>query len=263
MSGKSEYGIVGYFDILGYKSFLDNNPSLDKSVTDVLAIIDKTPQEVSEFWKGFQPADSPSHFRDIRWLVVSDSIIGTLACDAKSGITFAELTAFLVVASMLSEKMFRHGLSVRGTITYGEYITVRTKTSSGFAGRPFVMAYEAAQCVDMAGVVIVDNDRKCEQIIKEIRDDKTKLHLIYDYKVPLKGGGAKPMLILNTALGLFHEPNMYVVQNFPKNCPNLREAVIQSFGAYKKDITPEMYSKVDNTEVLLQFLKGRNPSAFE
>ena len=115
---------MGFFDILGYRSFLKSGRSeVTFRVVDILHGLPQTIRERSADLTG-DAKDSLMLLDRVKPSVVSDSILLRLSCgknghDDNKGLL---ANAFFVVACVLERMMFDAGLPLRGAIAFGDFI---------------------------------------------------------------------------------------------------------------------------------------------
>src|SRR5947207_965988 len=105
---KIQNGLIGFFDILGYQSFLENNDE-DIAVIEVLNTINNIGRIVSNsIIKSLkEPDDSGREILDnIQWLVFSDTILMAMEWDEPN---LYEWVLFSVAAIRLCREMFDFG----------------------------------------------------------------------------------------------------------------------------------------------------------
>jgi len=119
-------GLIGFFDILGYQNFLENN-SATESALNVLKIITDIPKEIKHLNK--QVAKTTPDIKDfddhLKHLVFSDTLVFTLDYPENVDAEWIDnARVFIEAASAaLTAKMFENGLPVRGVIHEGDFIT--------------------------------------------------------------------------------------------------------------------------------------------
>lgn len=237
-------GYIGFFDILGYQSFLKNNT--DEAIQDeVLDFISSVEKPSADLYKKVFPLIAGGElepqvkaaFEKIKWLVFSDTIVFTL----EPGSTKDEVIYFLAVlgaAKNLMFKMFDYGLPLRGGLHYGEY----KFTEHSMAGRGIVEAYESGKVLNLSTCVLTD------QILERLRElEKVDVKLksiiqefICPYKTPLSTG------VRETLFNLKSESIVWVGSH------DLREFVHEKFWAHGKDLgDSRAVEKVEETERFL------------
>jgi hypothetical protein len=147
-------GFVGFFDILGYGSFLESGiTDVTSKVVEILATL---PQWVGEELKGHLgnavDADMQSELEQVVPLVVSDSILLRSAYDENCDLRkrASQAASFVMAADVLQRKMFEFGLPLRGAIAFGDFI-VRGYV---FAGKPIIDAYKLGHGLQLAACAI-------------------------------------------------------------------------------------------------------------
>lgn len=122
-------GLIGFFDILGYQNFLENNSATD-SAQKVLDMITEIPKKVKNI--GLTTAEllpeKDNHYfikftENFNHLVFSDTVVFTLnyPVDADSVWIKKAQHTMSYYASILMANMFRNGLPMRGVIHEGDF----------------------------------------------------------------------------------------------------------------------------------------------
>lgn len=249
-------GLVGLFDILGYRVFLEKN-SPETAAEKVMAVLNtlvslsqKMPRKMVE---PFAPVLGEKSFpsfakmvNEIEWLVFSDTVLLTLDLSncADRQVKGSYWGVFLMQCCSLWRSMFEFGLPLRGAITKGPYLVHKTC----FAGKPIVEAHELANDINCAGVVIAASAIEwCKAETPKHPGIPSILH--YDYSFPSKAKG----FVENTALNVMFAPEA----NQEKWAGDIRQLVHESFWAHGKSVGSGVPEKIENTERLLRFLKMR------
>jgi hypothetical protein len=242
-------GLVGYFDILGYQSFLDNNDASDEAVAKTLKAFKELPKSVSELARATVKNDH-------RWnaiitgtetLIFSDTILLTSAYAAEEDLETKEVRWLLFVyqCAIFQRTMFDFGLPVRGAISFGSYVV----EDACFAGKPIVEAYRLTSKIDAALACFSKSATKeFEEVHKGEKVRTAFAGFACDYLVPLKTGEPARMAVIN-----FAKPNGAQFQSL---AGEERQLVSECFWKHRKDIPPSAYAKLTHTEMALRYLKG-------
>ncbi len=235
-----QQGAIGFFDILGYQSILENNKTEDemnKAVVDVLETINEIEtanlSQYSIYDNEHGIANSIDHY--VKRLIFSDTIILSLnfTSDLAKKIHNDSLWhIFIKSCGKLFWHMFSKGLPLRGAISFGKYII----HESSFVGLPVIEACKLSNKLDLSACVLTGN------VAKEISKYKCKMREDYpiEYLVPTKEG----------------EERLFVLNSNPCNHDkDIREQVLSSFWKHNKDIPTSVRSKVDNTVQWLTYLR--------
>jgi hypothetical protein len=218
-------GLIGFFDILGYQEFLDANPAepaAENAAQKVLDALLRLDEEMSQkVLKLFGPdvsEDVAEMVNAIKLFVFSDTVLLTLDLSKvdpqRQG--FYWLT-FLMQCSSLWMRMFEFGLPLRGAITKGPYLVQK----ACFAGKPIVEAYQLANDLNCAGVVIAGS------VIESFKHIPLKT-LHFDYSFPSK----TKVFVEHAALNvMFARP-----ENQEKWAGDIRQLVHESFWAHNKSV---------------------------
>lgn len=247
---KTQDGLIGFFDILGYQSFLENN-DVETAVVEVLNTLNNIGTTVnSRIMRSLGELDERDNeiLDKIQWRVFSDTIL--LAMEWKEPNLY-EWVVFSLAAIRLCRHMFDFGLPLPGAIKNGKYVI----SEFCFAGRVMVDAHNSEKRLNLAGCSI---DEELVNIIKEeesTRGATFSTRIAVRYMTPLKHGQYERMSLLN----YFLMPD----QISPKpNAVDIPQLVLNSFWAHRKDIVEDAALKARNTESFLRFLAHKFPDAF-
>lgn len=156
--------LVAFLDIMGFKDMVARQFSLiETKLTSLSKFISDTIRED----EGYQ------------YLIFSDSII--IYVSAAKTNAFPSL---LKKVGRIVEKSISLGLPIKGAIAKGE-CTVCMDTKPFFFGQPIIDAYTLEESVVLYGVVLHNTVEELAE--KELKESG----LVYDYKVPLKGGASR------------------------------------------------------------------------
>lgn len=163
-----EERLVAFLDIMGFKDMVARHFStIEDKLTDLSKFISDTIREE----EGYQ------------YLIFSDSIIIYVSADKEN--VFQEL---LERISKIVEKSISLGLPIKGAVAKGE-CTVCMDAKPFFFGQPIIDAYTLEESVVLYGVVLHNTVEELAE--KELAKSK----LVFDYKVPLKGGTSKHYIL--------------------------------------------------------------------
>lgn len=237
-------GIVGFFDILGYKSFLANN-SVEQAAQEVLDTLSNIDKRVGDL---MFPSKEKSHEKllaKFKWLVFSDTILLTTTFeDAKDARAKAHhWISFVLVCLMLNRHLFDYGLPLRGCLSNGHFLLV----NNCFAGEPIIKCYEMVKDLELAATVLTDDAKKhLEGLTREAGLDPQFASIgMLDYLVPRKSEKKEKLRTLNPC-GVWAP----FIPEIKKT--DIRQYVLDSFWSFKKDLPPEVIQKVTNTELFLR-----------
>jgi len=249
--------MVGFFDILGYQSFLINNEP-EGVALEVLNMLTKTPGRIQSYINSKIPRLNKQLIKKVKWFVFSDTILLTcFATEEKIVFKTAEWLFFMLTCSLLQRNMLDFGLPIRGAITTGAFINKDYCS----AGRPIVEAYQISRDIDMAATVLSKGAHQdLIQTIEQFNsttNEPTDLFetFIVEYLVPFKTQGPVRCPTLN-----FFALDSPTGQEPTKD---LTQLVFEAFWKHNKDISSEAGRKARNTEEYLRFLKYKYPKAFE
>jgi hypothetical protein len=249
-------GVISFFDILGYRSFLQSNSAIG-TAEQVLKFIASVGEETSQILRGVQK-DAKNEVRQIHtavascsnWIVFSDTIIHTIQFDEAHpmGPLFqgALISEAVFSAALLQNSMFEYGLPTRGVMHFGEFLSHK----NCLAGKAVVEAYEQLEKVDLAGVVLtacflekIEDFKKLDNGVLE----KTLSGQIADFLVPFSDGSEKTMGILNFTNGLWKKQFRDI---------DIKQLVSEKFWAFGKHISNKVDRKVQNTEKMLRYFRS-------
>jgi hypothetical protein len=249
MELKTEKGMVGFFDVLGYQNIIDNNKISDAAhilSESFTRIPERVENKLSESLKESKKTYELIKDR-MKFIIISDSIIIAipflrLTEDEKNlelvkkGNEF-QLLYFFISASFLLHLSFDEGFPLRGAIDYGEfYVQDRT-----FAGKPFINAYRIANRLEISGCVLT---KEAETEFRNYVKKDTIDDFFFSYLVPLKNNESERYLTMKW-LCPFKE-----LGEPPKD---IRQYIVDKFHAHNKDVTRDVFPKIDNTEMILRY----------
>jgi len=264
---KPQEGIIGLYDILGYKDFLDNN-SFDTAVKDidnVLKTISNSDKYITnKIFDIFMRSHNANEIivkkllRQMRWFIFSDTIIqvSTFKKDERPGSKYNKWLIFLIASLVLNRYMFNSGLPLRGAITTGNFLFRKLC----FAGKPIIEAYELANSLDLSACVITDEAyNESATLINSSKYEKVKKlfnALIIKYQIPKNDKSSntdnqnqKSLFTLNLLV-----PKALKLSIIKKDV-DLYKCVLNKFKMHNKRVTEkEVLRKVENTKKLFECL---------
>lgn len=267
--------IVGFLDILGYESFLENNepeevaniikevlPNCAKTVSGHLApliggiLSEKLPEgiEKNNFMSAVKSVESCIFSDTI--LLYAESVImdkedakkkmGPLGIEQGHLVNFLQWAYFADFCSELFSYMLLKGLPLRGAISYGDVLV----SDNCFAGRPIVDAYKFSKEIKFAGIAFCDSTESFidDLIWKADKGDANRGSDIYFNKI------LAPFVnhpdIDSTREGRFRVINFLSHGHFMSEAggQKVSDVVLDSFSAHKKDIGDmKVLEKIENT----------------
>jgi hypothetical protein len=249
-------GIIGFFDILGYENYLHHNEP-EEAARTVLAFLPRAgSQAVEKLLKMFpdvQKTDpsAEARFREIRWVVFSDTVLASLSFSEPEAIKDRKLAcrSFTAAMSVFCRHMFAAGLPVRGVINFGDFVV----QEACFAGRCIIDAYSFGKKLELAACVV---HPLSEEQFKATRGGLAPDRLVFPYQIPTKDNSANRLLTLNYVtwgkeLGFEDMSGQ-----------DIRQAVLSAFWRHNKDLPLSAMNKLENTEVLIRHFKERYPADF-
>ncbi|MGD0626388.1 MAG: hypothetical protein ABSB32_16925 [Thermodesulfobacteriota bacterium] len=255
-----EYGIVAFFDILGYRNLILNN-KIETTASIALEIINKIPLFVRSYVLTAIPrADAQEIASDIlnhmSWRMFSDTIFNCLSLE-KDGIKALNIMKwgiFLASCLSLQRYSFDEGLPLRGAISTGYYFL----KDNCFIGQPVIEAYDLCQEQDWAGGALTEKTgRELNHILGKTQAKKAAYNIdnfLSLYPVPMKDGRNVTLLCFRWggARNLLSIPPLFDY----KGSEGLNEYVAGRFQAHSKGSPSNLKSKIDNTKKFLQFIKS-------
>lgn len=227
-------GLIAFFDILGYQSFLNNNTEMQHTSTirKVLELVRSTPETIDGIRQATkiiaQKQDPDS--KGIQSVVFSDTIIIWFKYppNADDNIKMKYLGWLSFTSAVLFREMFSKGLPLRGAIVEGEFEVMEMS----FAGKAVSDAHKLASELNFSGIVYSSN------IIQ------TKNPFCVPYLSPLKTT-ERPLNQLNWFLILEDS----VANELLKD---IELAILESFWMHNKDCNMAVDEKVRNTAKLIR-----------
>ena len=242
-------GYIGFFDILGYRSFLRNN-SATESAQSVLKLISSIDQRVLKRNTPVGMSDTQkARFESMRtntnWLIFSDTILLTIQIEeglSKDEHAYRAMYFLMHCASVVSE-MFLDGLPVRGALHWGSYVFEQTC----IAGTGIVECYDMCSGIELSTACVSDS---CMEHLTEAASVaamwKALLHaFVTPYLIPMKTGETKGHVL---DWWLIAEPRLDESIRV-----DIDQAVWSAFWKHGKDISTTVDSKVLNTIKLARF----------
>ena len=245
----SRYGIVGFFDILGYSSILENNGA-EGATKEVLAILTNLEDRIGQqFHDAFQkPEVVQKVLTQFNWLVFSDTILLTTTLDKDSSVDarYNRWKWFFFASLVLNRSMFDSGLPLRGAVATGEFVVEK----NCFAGKAIVEAYTLGHDLDLAASVLTNGaETEFFSLANKVNDPGVGAFseaMLPRYLIPRKGGIEDRLRAFNIVAirgGGFEQ----------LESRDIRQYVCKSFWRHNKDLRQSEHSKVLNTEMFLRF----------
>ncbi|MBN2604000.1 MAG: hypothetical protein JXA91_07715 [Candidatus Thermoplasmatota archaeon] len=244
----SKNGIIGFFDILGYKEILTNNE------------IAYTLQVIQEFFNSYEQKlinlhanqDPTSMMGSIRNLlnfsesaIFSDTILFCLPLgEDNSPICWI---TFLEACRNLCWDMFIKGIPLRGGIAIGEYFL----KDRYIAGKPFIEAHNACSVQQWAGCAFTPSAANSLLLAK--KKDITQIILnraAIEYQVPIKSKTNNTNCFPSLALNWLNYSDSKEI--FKNN--SIANVILSKFNEHGKKITDtSVEEKVANTTKFLEY----------
>ncbi len=260
-------GLIGWFDILGYRQMLVQNEAED--VVNILAeTILCIPSEITERFTGTtQSADVGrivAHIAgQLEWLPFSDTVLVTLDCS--SALEPAERAErfiyFLHFCQSFFNGTFVRGTPMRGAVHFGDFLIGRIEGVSErvFAGRGIGEAEQESGKQDWSGCILTERAEDQKLAVVDSVQDKSWAgefdKLLIRYPAPLKGGVLEQRLALNWLFPNFNRRRL-------RDGQTIRDMVTASFVMHGKTVTQGVASKLTNTELFVCFCRAENERRF-
>jgi hypothetical protein len=256
-------GVVAFFDILGYKSFLRNG-KCDEAAELVVRTIAQAETDIVSYLQGTSAGEAEaqefmSHVGRVTWVVFSDTLL--LLCPFEDMMSEREAArrwhVIILSAQILSKHMFEEGLPLRGCISYGQFI----QEENCFAGKTILDAHDTANSLEMAASVVhstaFEELRRVVEPFANAQELTAKILLIgsiVDYAVPTK-----------TSKMTLHTLNFTVVKGIAR-VPNAwlgdcTDIVMRSFKKHNKTLGDKERAMAENTASYLSFLETKFPGS--
>jgi len=263
---RSQEGIIGLYDILGYKNFLNNN-SFDTAVKDIDNVLKTIANSDKYITKKVFDIFMRSHnaneilvkklLRQMKWFVFSDTIIqvSTFKKDERPGNKYNKWLVFLIASLVLNRYMFKSGLPLRGAITTGNFLFRKLC----FAGKPIIEAHELANSLDLSACVIIEEAyNEVATLINSTKYENVKKlfnALIIEYRIPKNNKSTnkdnqnqKSLFTLNLLV-----PKALKLGIIKKDI-DLYKYVLNKFEMHNKRVNEKEVRKVENTKKLFECL---------
>ena len=236
MKFRNKTGIIGFFDILGYKNLLKSNPPdviMDKIIVHLTEIGPITSRRINELAQIVPVSERIidvdeicSHFE---WTVFADSILITLEIEDKSKYAFNQWYVFTIACLLLDQNTFSYGIPLRGAINYGEYLTHKCC----FAGGDIIGAYELGNNINLSAIVL---SNRAVKSIQELEEYGRILDTNYIQKSPIPCKYENTILMYSIATDkTFHSKE------------SMSKTIRNSFAAWNKEIGPKEEKILKNT----------------
>lgn len=258
-SGRKVTGFFGLFDILGYRSLIENN-----SLEELIKIHNSVVSGIDE------AAVTINHTDEDQWLsfdtVGSFMFSDTIVLFQEYSTTNLPGGSFILKAALLMRLAFEKGIPLRGAISYGEYYI----DENCYLGKPIVEAYETEKIQEWAGAVLcnsaereyaLDMDRRSNakainfhgiELNPAVMMSPFMENLIVQYDVPTKNGiSSKQALCWDDYVPVFCNVDLPLLE------PHIFEnRVHESFSKHNKEINDDSVKrKMENTVDFLRFLE--------
>lgn len=239
-------GLVGFFDILGYKNLLSKNDPEDIANKILPFLINVQENTNNEMIGNLSHVLSEDSLRTItkafNWIVISDSILITLEYleDDTLDTKLNKWIFFLITSLHLEILSFQKGLPLRGAISCGSYSTAK----NCFVGHPIVETYNLSNELEMSATVLCDKGlADLKDLEKQSgRNELVNSPFLCNFLVPLKNEEKHHQVL--AAYKIDKEMNHSV-----------DEQIYKSFWKHNKDISKHVDHKIQNTCKFQTYLK--------
>jgi hypothetical protein len=238
-------GLIAFFDILGYQSFLENNSASD-SALNVLDLINKIPAEstniVSSIWLKRSAETDTEMSKQItsaqKHLIFSDTIVLSIEYPTSASQLWKDraLAYLTFLSGKLCCEMFTKGLPLRGAMVEGEFVVKDTC----FAGKAIVEAYNLCESLDFSGFVYSQHIGQ-RVLKKDCFTSHNFDRFFIPYLSPINKSSKEEKLVhFNWTAYLNAEDQKVFLTDVEK-------FVLRSFWAHEKDCSLSVDTKIRNT----------------
>lgn len=246
----STFGLVGFYDILGYQNFIDNN-SVEKAVEILNGVFTGLKaaviQDYQNTWSG-KASNARRRFDDVVIQTLSDSIILHLPVKQPE-FPMSDWLTFLQTSRVIQRRLFDNGFPSRGAIATGKYYC-----RDGFlVGRPFMDAYRLSQSLEFSGSAMTPEAfQRFKDNAKHEQADWRHFPGGVEFLAPMKGS---------------REEKLYCLCLLRKNeigtrlSRDVEKMVNRSFWRHDKDVATFVDLKVANTIKFLNYWICRKESS--
>lgn len=220
---------IGYFDIMGFKSFIE-----EEGVEEVYRQLEKVQVAVSNqerYEIGYGEAK-------VKSVIFSDSFFFFTENDTEE-----DLKTIIFNMSFIQGILFKIGLPFRGAVAFGDTIIEQDIDKPLFLGKPLIYAYLLEQELNFYGILVHHS------IMKKIEGyESFDFPFIKEARVKLKGSTAFHELIVPFNLLIPGDSNE-TIENYKDLYQNVKSLKVKSSGANRVyiDNTLEMYEKIYNS----------------
>ncbi|ALQ52069.1 hypothetical protein [Nitrosomonas ureae] len=237
-------GLIGFFDILGYKNFLNNNNVIENA-QKTLKIVNSVPRKsinvlenIVKKRKGGSKVDSTdweelnSISKQLKTIIFSDTIVFFLPLRVSEYQDNEARKAMIFVSAYFTKEMFVNGLPIRGALHEGDYLI----EENCFAGKGIIDAFNLCESLDFTGVACTQTFYK--NALENEGMEKIK-KLTFEYLTPKKEGEEKH---LNLNWLKFLSEDQF------NECKNdVEQFVLKSFWDHNKDCSNSVDLKIQNS----------------
>lgn len=239
---------IAYFDILGFKDFINHNKNNPEEVERIYGNILLTSQLSTTDGKVHQTLPVPDlDQQKVNCLHVSDSIIFWTDED-----NLEDFKNIFNACQSFVNRMFE---PIRGCLNYGDIsfnpFSINSKFyNSSLLGKGLIEAYELAECLEFSGCVLHEN------VINKLGLDELKKNvdesvIEYDYPTKHENNQDKKLVI---------NPYKQLIES-DRTIENMKKSVEDHFTWFVgkesiEDLIPSARKKLDNTKIFFEALKN-------
>lgn len=233
-----------YFDLLGYRNFLKNNPSEthEKVIHQFFVHI----ESALNLSKKYKKANDGSYINDLTGNRIHFANYSDTVLMWTDGATEEEFTELLEISYECNWRMNLFHFPIRGALVYDELKTLQFNSTESnyhintFFGKGLINAHDLSENQQWAGMIL---DNSVFQIINDF--EKINERCI-KYSVPFKSGGIE-MYAMRLVINLSTDLRL----------KNTRRDIEGNFKRYDKwdDYDESLKAKLNNTFRFLEFLK--------
>jgi hypothetical protein len=258
-------GLLGWLDILGYSSFVENSDLAyaGEIIREVIATAQSSSGErIDSIVADFQ---APQEYREklanvvretknsTKWIIFADTIVLALSVPQSEPSSKARLrlATFFEQAKNLTAEFFFAGLPVRGAISFGQFYAHDTLPL--FAGKRLVEAHKFADAQQWSGCIFTP---ACEAALtNKERADEVFAKYGLQYPVSFRWKGCSEIttsstLTLNWLSGCDWD-------RFDSVYPEFKELARTQFSMHNKDISGDgVQTKISNTVAFMEHVRN-------
>jgi hypothetical protein len=233
-----------YFDLLGYRNFLKNNPSEthEKVIHQFFVHIDSA----LNLRKKYKKANDGSYLNDLSGNRIHFANYSETVLMWTDGATKEEFTELLEISYECNWRMNLYHFPIRGALVYDELKTLQFNSTESnyhvntFFGKGLINAHDLSENQQWAGMIL---DNSVFQVVNDLEKINEKC---IKYSVPFKSGVIK-MYAMKLVINLRSDLCL----------KNTRRDIEENFKRFDKwdDNDESLKAKLNNTFKFIEFLK--------